>query len=74
MNRNSVGRLRIGTIEVEIRPEMAPEAWKGAGRCLEVFEDYSVGRRVTEGVEISVDVKPTSRALAILSRRELSGL
>ncbi len=62
MVRNSVGRLRIGTIEVDIRPEVAPEDWKRAGRCLEVFEDYCVvSQSVKDGVEIRVDVKPASR-------------
>ncbi len=62
MVRNSEGRLRIGTIEVDIRPEVVPEDWKRAGRCLEVFEDYCVvSQSVKDGVEISVDVKPASR-------------
>ncbi|MEE8447760.1 MAG: OsmC family protein [Gemmatimonadota bacterium] len=63
MSRTSEGRLRIGTIEVDIRPEVAPDDWKRAGRCLEVFEDYCVvSQSVMDGVEISVDVNPASRA------------
>lgn len=56
--RNDAGRLRIGSIQVVLHPELAGGDGRGAGegrlkRCLELFEDFCV---VTASVRGSIDV------------------
>lgn len=51
--RNAEGRLRIGSIRVELHPEVAAGAEGRLGRCLELFEDFCV---VTESVRAGIDV------------------
>lgn len=52
--RNEQGRLRVGRIEVTIRPEVVPSDHDGMARCLELFEDFCV---VTQSVRAGLDVK-----------------
>lgn len=52
--RNERGRLRIGGLDVAIRPEVAAEDRDRMARCLELFEDFCI---VTESVRNGIDVK-----------------
>lgn len=54
--RNSLGRLRIGTIEVNIDPGLEAGEREKASRCLRLFEDYCV---VTQSVRDGIDVRVT---------------
>ncbi len=61
--RNERGRVRVGAIEVEIRPEVAPEDWPRLQRCIDVFPDFCiVSQSVGQGIDIRVDVKPPAGA------------
>lgn len=55
--RNDRGRLRIGSLAVQLEPGLAPEDRARAARCLEVFEDYCI---VTESVRAGVPVTVTT--------------
>jgi organic hydroperoxide reductase OsmC/OhrA len=57
VERNEKGRLRIGTIRVQLSPEIAREDRVRIGRCLEMFEDYCiVTQSVRKGIEVDVQV------------------
>ncbi len=56
--RNELGRLRIGKIEVVIRPRFDTGDLPKARRCLDIFEDYCVvTQSVRKGIDISVSVQ-----------------
>jgi organic hydroperoxide reductase OsmC/OhrA len=55
--RNQAGRLRIGRIEVVLRPRLADGSGEGRlQRCLGLFEEFCV---VTASVRDSIDVRVT---------------
>lgn len=57
--RNPEGRLRIGSIDVVLRPTLEAEGEKRFGRCVELFEDYCVvTASVRRGIDVSVRVEP----------------
>ncbi len=57
--RNERGRLRIGRIDVLLRPEIAQEDAGRIARCLEVFEDFCiVTQSVRDGLAVDVRVVP----------------
>lgn len=57
--RNERGRVRVGSIEVDIHPEVAPEDWPRLQRCIDVFTDFCiVSQSLGQGIDIRVDVKP----------------
>jgi organic hydroperoxide reductase OsmC/OhrA len=63
--RNEEGRLRIGSIRVELHPRVAPGAEGRMSRCLELFESFCVVTGgVREGIEVDVAVDPDSRDTA----------
>jgi uncharacterized OsmC-like protein len=56
--RNEKGRLRIGSIDVEITPEIMEPDEQKMRRCLNMFEDFCVvTQSVRKGIEVSVSVK-----------------
>lgn len=59
--RNERGRLRIGSIKVELRPTLDGIPPERLGRCLELFEDFCV---VTQSVRDGIDVQVTVAAEA----------
>jgi uncharacterized OsmC-like protein len=60
--RNDRGRLRIGALDVSIRPEVAPDDRDRMGRCLEIFEDFCiVTQSVRDGFDVKVNVEPIVR-------------
>ncbi|MDA8072674.1 MAG: OsmC family protein [Actinomycetota bacterium] len=59
--RNAKGRLRIGSIRVELHPEIATGAEGRLGRCLELFEDFCVvTESVRAGIDVAVEVLPAT--------------
>ncbi len=59
--RNAEGRLRIGSIRVELHPEVAAGAEGRLGRCLELFEDFCVvTESVRAGIDVAVEVVPAT--------------
>lgn len=59
--RNERNRLRIGKVEVTLRPEL-PDAGASAA-CLEAFEDFCVvTQSVREGIDVRVHVDAMSPA------------
>ena len=57
--RNENGRVRVGSIEVVIHPEVSAEDWPRLRRCIDVFRDFCiVSQSVKQGIDISVEVKP----------------
>ncbi len=61
--RNEQGRLRIGRIEVVIKPQFDPGHLSKAQRCLELFEDYCVvTQSVRKGIDVSVSVLPPANS------------
>jgi uncharacterized OsmC-like protein len=56
--RNEKGRVRVGSIEVEIHPEVSAEDWPRLRRCIDVFQDFCIVSQSVEGIDISVEVKP----------------
>lgn len=57
--RNERGRLRVGSIRVQLDPALAPGGESRARRCLELFEDFCVvTESVREGIEVEVSVSP----------------
>jgi uncharacterized OsmC-like protein len=56
--RNDRNRLRVGKIDVTLRPEVGADPATTAA-CLEAFEDFCVvTQSVREGIEIAVRVDP----------------
>ena len=62
--RDERGRLRIGTIEVQIEPLVQEKDAARMRRCLEIFEDFCVvTQSVRDGINVSVAVEPTLQAM-----------
>jgi len=56
--RNEKGRLRIGTMAVEIEPRIEEPDEQRLRRCLDIFEDFCVvTQSVRNGIDISVKLK-----------------
>jgi organic hydroperoxide reductase OsmC/OhrA len=56
--RNDNGRLRVGGIDVTLRPELSATE-NGLGKCIGEFEDFCiVTQSVREGLEVKVKVEP----------------
>ena len=59
MTRNEKGRLRIGSVEVVLRPALDGVPPEKLGRCLDLFEDFCVvTQSVREGIDVQVSVEP----------------
>jgi len=59
MVRNERGRLRVGSLKVDIVPTVERDDLERVDRCLGVFEDFCiVGQSVREGVDLEVSVRP----------------
>lgn len=59
--RNANGRLRIGSLKVQLAPALPAEAPERAARCLELFENFCVvTQSVRDGIDIQVAVAPAS--------------
>jgi uncharacterized OsmC-like protein len=55
--RNEEGRLRVRSLDVQIRVDVKDEDKKRTNRCLEIFEDYcTVTQSVRKGIEINVKI------------------
>jgi len=57
--RNEKGRLRIGAVEVVLRPTLDEVPPERMARCLELFEDFCV---VTQSVRDGIDVRVSVEA------------
>jgi len=56
--RNEQGRIRIGSVRVEIEPRFGTQDAQKAARCLALFEDFcTVTQSVRSGIQVDVDVK-----------------
>jgi len=56
--RNEKGRLRIGSMAVEIEPRIEEPDEQRLRRCLDIFEDFCVvTQSVRNGIDISVKLK-----------------
>lgn len=65
MVRNEKNRLRIGSLEVRLHPDMTEEDQARMGRCLQLFEDFCVvTESVRQGIEVNVEVEPRTVAAA----------
>jgi organic hydroperoxide reductase OsmC/OhrA len=72
--RNENGRVRVGSIEVVIHPEVSAEDWPRLRRCIDVFRDFCiVSQSVKQGIDISVEVKPPAELGATLPESGLTG-
>jgi uncharacterized OsmC-like protein len=60
MVRNEKGRLRIGRLSVQLRPEVSRDDQDRLGRCNELFEDFCI---VTESVRHGIDVDVAIEAM-----------
>jgi organic hydroperoxide reductase OsmC/OhrA len=61
--RTERGRVRVGAIRVQIRPEVAAADLDRIGRCLALFEDFCVvTQSVRNGLEVAVEVQPAVAA------------
>jgi organic hydroperoxide reductase OsmC/OhrA len=59
LTRNANGRLRIGSLRVQLAPVLAPGAPARAARCLDLFEDFCVvTQSVRDGIDVEVAVAP----------------
>lgn len=57
--RNAAGRLRVGSVDVNLHPVIGAPPGGRADRCLELFEDFCVvTESVRQGIEVSVTVEP----------------
>ena len=58
VTRNDTGRSRIGSIDVELVPEMGEADPTRVARCEELFEDFcTVTASVRQGIPVNVSVK-----------------
>ena len=58
LTRNENRRLRIGHMEVTVRPKLSATGEK-IDKCLETFEDFCVvTQSVREGLDVKVNVEP----------------
>jgi uncharacterized OsmC-like protein len=59
LKRNEQGRLRVGSINVKLAPEIPADQHERIGNCVRVFEDYCVvTASVRPTVEVNVTVEP----------------
>lgn len=59
--RNPEGRLRIGSVDVVLHPEVRGGNEGRVARCLDLFEDYCVVTdSVRQGIDVTVAVEPVS--------------
>ncbi|MGV3707816.1 MAG: OsmC family protein [Gemmatimonas sp.] len=59
LKRNEQGRLRVGSIDVKLAPEIPADQHARIGNCVRVFEDYCVvTASVRPTVEVNVTVEP----------------
>lgn len=57
--RNESGRLRIGELDVTLRPRVPEGAEAKLDRCLALFEDFCiVTQSLRSGIDVAVDVEP----------------
>ncbi|SRR5579875_15479 len=57
--RNSEGRLRIGSIRVQLHPTLQPGNEGRFARCLDLFENFCVvTESVRSGITVEVSVEP----------------
>jgi organic hydroperoxide reductase OsmC/OhrA len=57
--RNQEGRLRVGSVQVLLRPEMPADDRERIQRCVDVFQDFcTVSQSIREGIDIRVQVEP----------------
>jgi len=60
--RNEAGRLRLGDIQVRIRPVVDAAEHGRMRRCLELFEDFCVvTQSVRSGIAVDVSVEPIAQ-------------
>ena len=72
--RNENGRVRVGSIDVVIHPEVSLEDWPRLRRCIDVFRDFCiVSQSVKQGIDINVEVKPPAGLGATLPDSGLTG-
>jgi uncharacterized OsmC-like protein len=65
--RNERKRLRIGRLDVTLRPELE-EGEEGLLQCLELFEDFCVvTESVREGLDVHVNVVTERQATPVVS-------
>lgn len=64
--RNAAGRLRIGSLRVQLEPVLAAGSPERIARCLELFEDFCVvTQSVREGIDIDVSVAPAPEPVKV---------
>ena len=57
--RNETGRMRIGSIDVDLTVNVAPDARERMTRCMEIFEDFCiVTQSIRNGIDVKVQVAP----------------
>ena len=55
--RNEKGRLRIGSIDIQIDLKVNPEDKTRVNRCLTLFEDYcTVTQSIRKGIQVNVNI------------------
>jgi len=58
MERNERGRLRVGSLDVYIEPDLGDAPPARVARCLEIFEDFCVvTASVRKGLDVGVHVE-----------------
>ncbi len=70
--RNEKGRVRIGSIEVDIHPEVSAEDWPRLRRCIDVFQDFCIVSQSVKGIDISVEVRPPAGLEASQAEADLA--
>ena len=70
--RNESGRIRVGSIDVDIHPEVASEDWPRLARCIEVFQDFCIVSQSVKGIDISVEVRPPAGLEASQAEADLA--
>jgi len=56
--RNERGRMRLGSLQVHIEPDIGSASPEKIQRCLDIFEDFClVTASVREGLEVDVQVE-----------------
>ena len=59
LERDDRNRLRVGGLQVRIRPTLGEDDASRARRCMDVFEDFCiVTQSVRSGIDIDVVVEP----------------